>query len=100
MCQRYFVKNGSEDENNEGVGAAYSTGSIRTQRLSFPIFMRNKPTISLSNVEYYNSGWIGATAVSSNIAVDSFCADYSKSSSFTTGYCYPVQFGYEADAEL
>ena len=100
-CQRYYQVNGGIDEENEGVGAAYSTAALRGQRQTFPVTMRATPSVTISNGEYYNGAWVtDATVISSDISPDGFCTNYSKTSAFVTRGSYPIQYGYSADAEI
>ncbi len=108
LCQRYYQRNGSIPGKNEGVSVAYSTNRLRGQFQSFATTMRTDPTMTVNNAEYYgtlNSSdqWITPTAVSvPEPSVDGFCLDYTAhaQSTFSTSVAHPIQYGWEADAEL
>ena len=108
LCQRYFQKNGSTSGKNEGVSVAYSTTRLRGQFQSFATTMRTDPSVTLTDAEYYgnlNSSdqWITPSASSANEpSVDGFCIDITAhaQSTFSTSVAHPIQYGWEADAEL
>ena len=99
QCMRYYQRS-KDFETNEGVGAAYQSNRIRGQYERFFVPMREDPAITLSGARaYVGGGWQNASVSGgSNISYNGFSADLT--GTYTNGYAYPIEYFWEAEAEL
>jgi len=102
-CQRYFQKSidYNDSESHEGVATAYGGSNLRTQMQKLPVTMRSQPTLTLADGQWYSGSWeTGATFGSGDRTIDGFAVDVAHSGQFTQYRAYPVQYAFQADAEL
>ena len=102
-CQRYFQKSidYNDSESHEGVATAYGGSNLRTQMQKLPVTMRSQPTLTLADGQWYSGSWeSGGTFGSGDRTIDGFAVDVAHSGQFTQYRAYPVQYAFQADAEL